>query len=144
MEDVGIQPGGDVGRSNERRGSWRPRSGRIYLSTLAVCHRRQRDGELPWGTARVDLAQLDPDRIGADEDLVQRAWHAGEPWVEARPPLNEDANADGTLADWAEATPGLDSSEVTAKSLWGGSISYADAVPATAVQAVDRRGYRRG
>ena len=75
---------------------------------------------------------------------MQRAWHAGERWVEARPPLNEDANADGTLADWAEATPGLDSSEVTAKSLWGGSISYADPVPATAVQAVDRRGYRRG
>lgn len=71
------------------------------------------------------------------------AWHAGDPWVDARPP-NDRAPADGTLADWAEATPGFDSSEVTAKSLRGGSISYADAVPGAAVQAVDRRGYRRG
>ena len=61
---------------------------------------------------------------------MQRAWHAGEPWVDARPPSNERATADGTLADWAETTPGFDSSEVTAKSLWGGGISYADAVPA--------------
>jgi hypothetical protein len=73
---------------------------------------------------------------------VQMAWHAGDPWVDARPP-NERAPADGTLADWAETTPGFDRSEVTAKSLRGGSISYADAVSAAAVQAVDRRGYRR-
>jgi hypothetical protein len=144
IEDVGIQPDSDADRSSERLGFWRPRSGRIYLSTLEVCHRRQRAGDLPWGIVRVDLAQLDPDRIGADEDLVQRAWHAGEPWVDAGPPSNERAIADGTLADWAETTPGFDSSEVTAKSLRGGGISYADAVPAAAVQAVDRRGYRRG
>ena len=143
IEDSGIEPGSDVGRANEGQRFWRPRSGRIYLSTLAICHRRQRDGDFPWGTARVDLAQLDPDRIGADEDLVQRAWDAGERWVDGPPPSNERANADGRLAEWAETTPDFDSSEVTAKSLWGGGISYADAVPAAAVQAVDRRGYRR-
>lgn len=142
IADSGIKPDGDVGSSNEPHSFWRPRSGRIYLSTLAVCHHRQRAGNLPPGTVRVDLSQLDPDRIGPDEDLVQMAWHAGEPWVDARPP-NERAKADGTLADWAETTPGFDSSEVTAKSLWGGSISYADAVPAPAVQMVDSRGYRR-
>ena len=144
IEESGIKPGSDVGRSNEHDGVWRPRSGRIYLSTLAVCHRRQRDGDLPLGTARIDLTQLDPDRIGADEDLVQRAWHAGEPWLDAPPPLKQVASADGTLAEWAETTPGFDGSEVTSKSLWGGGISYTDAVPAAAVQAVDRRGYRRG
>ena len=143
IEDSGIEPGSDAGRSSERRVFWRPRSGRIYLSTLGVCHRRQRAGDLPWGIARVNLAQLDPDRIGPDEDLVQMAWNAGEPWVDMPPP-NERASADGTLAEWAETTPGFDSSEVTAKSLWGGGISYAGAVPAAAVQAVDRRGYRRG
>ena len=140
---MGIKPGGEVGRSSERDGFWRPRSGRIYLSTLAVCHRRQRDGDLPWGIARVNLGRLDPAQIGADEDLVQRAWHAGERWVEASPPLDEGARADGTLADWAETTPGFDSSEVTSKSLWAGSVSYTDAVPAAAVQAADRRGFRR-
>jgi hypothetical protein len=96
------------------------------------------------GTARIDLAQLDPDRIGADEDLVQRAWRAGEPWLDARPPLNQVASADGRLAEWAETTPGFDGPEVTSKSLRGGGISYTDAVPAAAVQAVDRRGYRQG
>jgi hypothetical protein len=143
VEDLGIKPGSDPDYSNERDPFWRPRSGRIYLSTLEVCHGRQRDGQLPWGIARVDLAQLEPDLIGPDEDLVQRSWHAGEPWVDAGPPLGERANADGTLANWAETTPGFDSSEVTAKSLWGGSISYAGAVPAAAVEAADRRGYRR-
>ena len=143
VEELGIQPGSDLDHPNERDPLWRRRPGRIYLSTLEVCHGRQRDGQLPWGIARVDLAQLDPDLIGPDEDLVQRAWHAGGPWIDARPPLSERANADGTLADWAETTPGFDSSEVTAKSLWGGSISYAGAVPAAAVEAADRRGYRR-
>jgi hypothetical protein len=140
---VGIEPGSDVGRSNADGGFWRPRSGRTYLSTLAECHRRQRAGDLPWGIARVDLSQLDPDHIGADEELAQRAWHAGEPWVDAPPPDNPGARADGTLAEWAEKTPGFDSSEVSSKSLWAGSISYADAIPPAAVQAADRRGYRR-
>ena len=75
---------------------------------------------------------------------MERAWHAGEPWVVVPPPSNEGARTDGALADWAETTPGFDNPEVTAKSLWGGGISYANAVPAAAVQAVDRRGYRRG
>ena len=128
VEDLGIKPGGEVGRSSERDGFWRPRSGRIYLSTLA---------------ARVNLGQLDPAQIGADEEVVPRAWHAGERWVDTSPPLDERARADGTLADWAETTPGFDSSEVTSKSLWAGSVSYTGAVPAAAVQAADRRGFRR-
>ena len=144
IEESGIKPGAGPGRPDKRRRFWQPRPGRIYLSTIAVCHGRQRAGHVPWGMARVDLSQLDPDRIGSDEDLVQMAWHAGEPWIEASPPQNEHAIADGTLAQWAETTPGFDSSDVTAKSLRGGSISYADAIPAAAVQAVDRRGYRRG
>lgn len=143
IEDVGIEPGGDVGRSKAGGGFWRPRSARTYLSTLAVCHRRQRAGDMPWGIARVDLGQLDPDHIGADEELAQKAWQAGDPWVDARPPVNPGANADGTLADWAERTPGLDSSEVSSKSLWAGGISYAEAILPAAVQAADRRGYRR-
>ena len=71
------------------------------------------------------------------------AGQGGVGWDAARPPDDERARADGTLADWAETTPGFDSPEVTFKSLWAGSVSYTAAVPAAAVQAADRRGFRR-
>ncbi len=137
IEDRGIDPDS----ANEQHPFWR--SGRVYVSTLAVCHYHQRNGNLPLGIVRVDLTQLDPEQIGSDEDLVQKAFHAGEPWIDGRPPTYPSGEADRMLAEWAENTPGIDSQEVTAKSLLGGSISYAGPVPAAAVQVVDRRGYRQ-
>jgi hypothetical protein len=77
-----------------------------------------------------------------DEDLVQHAWHRGERWVDSDPPLlgpdwKEGPQGEGTLAHWAETTPGFDAPSVTARSLMGGRISYRGTVPPDALDLVE-------
>ena len=140
VED-GIRPGSELGRSNAPRTFHRTRPGHVYLATLEHCRRLQASLDLGAGTVRVDVRRLDPFRIDPDEDLVQQAWLRGERWVDSNPPLlgpdwKEGPHGEGTLAHWADTTPGFDARPVTTRSLAGGRIAYRGTVPPDALDVV--------
>jgi hypothetical protein len=49
----------------------------------------------------------------------------------------EGPSGEGTLAHWAETTPGFDAPEVAAKSLARGRIAYSGTIPPEALAAID-------
>lgn len=135
----GIRPGSELGRDNAPKPFHRTRAGHVYLCALEHLERLQAGGDLPRTAVRVDLCELDPERIDPDEDCVQHArLFRGEFWVPVEPPIwdrdwQEGPNGEGTLAYWAESTPGFDAPEVTARSLDRGRVSYRGTVPPDAL-----------
>jgi hypothetical protein len=135
----GIRAGSELGRDNAPKPFHRTRPGHVYLCRLDHLERLQSGGDLPSAALRVDVRQLDPELIDPDEDCVQHArLFDGERWVSVEPPIwdpgwQEGPNGEGTLAYWAEHTPGFDAPDVTARSLERGRISYRGTVPPEAL-----------
>jgi hypothetical protein len=136
----GLKPGSEVGRSQSGDGFHRTRPGHVYLSTAERLEPVRH--EIGDATLRVDLRLLDPERVDSDEDMVPQAWlFDDEEWV-GQPPFKdpgwkEGPGGEGTLAHWAETTPGFDAPEVAAKSLARGRIAYSGTIPPEALAAID-------
>lgn len=93
----------------------------------------------------IDLRLLEPQRFDPDEDMVQASFlGSGPPWIDEDhpPPMRvvadgiEAAGQDGSLARWADETPGFDAPAVTARSLERGRVAYHGIIPPEAIQEI--------
>ena len=142
LDDIfrkGLIPGSERGHFT-LNGFHRTREGHVYLCSLLFSAIVEVP-EGPRALLRVDLRELDPERVDPDEDAVQGSCRRGRPWVSVMPPESkcddqgvEEPGQAGALATWADTTPGFDGPEVTRKSLDDGRIAYRGTVPASAVE----------
>jgi len=137
---AGLRPGSELGVSS-KGGFFKTREGHVYL-----CERRKVPVVEVSGTRaylQIDLRRLDPRFIDPDEDAVQASFDIrGGGWVAQAPPRREEDEGTNpeavgqALAEWADSTEGFDASEVTAKSLETGWVSYRGTVPPDAITIV--------
>lgn len=134
----GLRPGSELGKST-RNDFFKTRPGHVYLI-------RQLDlpivevGPEP-RVFRVDLAQLDPDLVDPDEDMVSEkfpgAVQGTAPKRECDDHGKELPGQQGKLAEWADSIPNFDSTALAERSLEHGRVSYRGTIPPSALELID-------